>query len=399
VRYCRDKQAEEHWDKTVDYLSHQTGIRLLVRDNTNDNIGLTAARIELLKKSSAEFVCFMDFDFHKLELDLHGMRQMLRGDRALVVPDACCDWGRHDALTASCMMMRRSVYESVGGFDPRFNVAYADWDLFSKVWNAGLSIVRHPGSDLRHAGQSARDPQKPGIWAKDREAYLKKWTTTHVVESAKSTVVLSNPESVSCEKAIRTLHKSGINVCVVNGVHDLNFWNSEFYRFSKAFRLQPRILNNSLFNEACKGRLACETIHQPLSNAAIAVIPVRNAGKYIGECIQSLNAQTFEDLGVILVDDCSTDGTGQIARELLSVKDYIVTSPVERQWAMKNIDMAITELCDNPNSVIFLIDGDDKLTRDTAIEEMMKQHETADLVWSSYKPSDERLIPCSGPLN
>ena len=39
------------------------------------------------------------------------------------------------------------------------------------------------------------------------------------------------------------------------------------------------------------------------------VIPLYNAEKYIGECLDSLLAQTFQDFEVIIVDDCSTDNS------------------------------------------------------------------------------------------
>lgn len=42
-----------------------------------------------------------------------------------------------------------------------------------------------------------------------------------------------------------------------------------------------------------------------------------NAEKYVGDCLDSLLAQTFEDFEVIVVDDCSTDNSAEI------VKSYI----------------------------------------------------------------------------
>ena len=37
------------------------------------------------------------------------------------------------------------------------------------------------------------------------------------------------------------------------------------------------------------------------------VIPMHNAEKYIGDCLESISAQTFQDFEIIVVDDCSTD--------------------------------------------------------------------------------------------
>ena len=46
--------------------------------------------------------------------------------------------------------------------------------------------------------------------------------------------------------------------------------------------------------------------------AISVVIPMYNAGKFIGECLQSLLIQTFQDFEVIVVDDCSTDNSVEV---------------------------------------------------------------------------------------
>ena len=46
--------------------------------------------------------------------------------------------------------------------------------------------------------------------------------------------------------------------------------------------------------------------------AVSIIIPMYNAEKYIGECLESLLAQTLQDFEVIVVDDCSTDTSSAI---------------------------------------------------------------------------------------
>ncbi|MFI5839700.1 glycosyltransferase family 2 protein [Catenuloplanes sp. NPDC051500] len=43
------------------------------------------------------------------------------------------------------------------------------------------------------------------------------------------------------------------------------------------------------------------------------VVPIYNVAPYLVECLESIAAQTYEDLDVVLVDDGSTDGSGRIA--------------------------------------------------------------------------------------
>ena len=47
------------------------------------------------------------------------------------------------------------------------------------------------------------------------------------------------------------------------------------------------------------------------------IIPMYNTEDYVGECLDSLLCQTLQDFEVIIVDDCSTDGSREV------VKNYI----------------------------------------------------------------------------
>lgn len=53
------------------------------------------------------------------------------------------------------------------------------------------------------------------------------------------------------------------------------------------------------------------------------IIPIYNVEKYLSECIESVIKQKFDDYEVILVDDGSTDNSGQIADKYAAVNDKI----------------------------------------------------------------------------
>ena len=54
------------------------------------------------------------------------------------------------------------------------------------------------------------------------------------------------------------------------------------------------------------------------------IIPVYNVKPYLRQCVDSVLAQTYQDLEIILVDDGSTDGSGQLADELCSTPNSLI---------------------------------------------------------------------------
>jgi GT2 family glycosyltransferase len=54
------------------------------------------------------------------------------------------------AVTAACMMMRKSVFEEVGGYDENIAVAFNDVDLCIKIREKGYLIVYTPYAELYH---------------------------------------------------------------------------------------------------------------------------------------------------------------------------------------------------------------------------------------------------------
>jgi len=61
------------------------------------------------------------------------------------------------ALSAACLMMRREVFDELGGFDAEsFPVYYADTDLCLKATQAGYLLVLEPDTGLLHMGGATR---------------------------------------------------------------------------------------------------------------------------------------------------------------------------------------------------------------------------------------------------
>jgi O-antigen biosynthesis protein len=99
-------------------------------------------------------------------------------------------WGRlqvvqgFSAVTAACLVTRRSVYEEVGGFDEEaFAVAYNDVDYCLKIREAGYLVVWTPFARLLHeASASLRADvedtavqQKNSRFEREKLAMYRKW--------------------------------------------------------------------------------------------------------------------------------------------------------------------------------------------------------------------------------
>lgn len=74
------------------------------------------------------------------------------------------------AVTAACMMMKRSVFEQLGGFEERLTVAFNDVDLCLRTVKAGYLIVYDPWAELYHYESKSRG-------AEDSEEKVRRFQT------------------------------------------------------------------------------------------------------------------------------------------------------------------------------------------------------------------------------
>lgn len=62
----------------------------------------------------------------------------------------------YSAVTAACLMTKKSVFEEVGGMDPQLQVAYNDIDYCLKVRKTGRLVVYNPFATLHHYEYKSR---------------------------------------------------------------------------------------------------------------------------------------------------------------------------------------------------------------------------------------------------
>ena len=83
------------------------------------------------------------------------------------------------AVTAACLLMRRDVWDEVGGLDEDFPVAYNDIDLCLKVRQAGYRIIWAPEVLVYHLESQSRGkdvtPQKRARLDQDKARLIERW--------------------------------------------------------------------------------------------------------------------------------------------------------------------------------------------------------------------------------
>ena len=112
------------------------------------------------------------------------------------------------------------------------------------------------------------------------------------------------------------------------------------------------------------------------------VVPIYNVEKYLPECIESVQNQSYMNLEIILVDDGSPDNSGKIADEYAK-KDGRIKVIHKKNGGLSDARNAGIEVA--TGDYIMFLDSDDLLTADACkvLEEKIEK-ENADYVIGNY---------------
>lgn len=164
------------------------------------------------------------------------------------------------AVTGACLMCRREVFASIGGFDENLPIVYGDVDLCLKMIAKGYQNVYISHAKVLH--------QELQGWAFE----------------------LSSQSQLEIEKTAAALITA---------------------RWHKFIKHDPCFSQH--FVEKFNRQLSSTKITLPLVSVCI---PTYNGEKYLNEAILSVIAQTYTNLEIIISDDGSTDKTVAIANSL-----------------------------------------------------------------------------------
>ncbi|MEU0462333.1 glycosyltransferase family 2 protein, partial [Micrococcus luteus] len=90
------------------------------------------------------------------------------------------------------------------------------------------------------------------------------------------------------------------------------------------------------------------------------ILPCFKVQGFLGECLDSVLGQSFRDIEVIAVDDCSPDGSGAILDEYAARDDRVRVLHLE-----ENAGLGRARNAGMPHATgdyLFLLDSDDTLT-------------------------------------
>ena len=114
------------------------------------------------------------------------------------------------------------------------------------------------------------------------------------------------------------------------------------------------------------------------------LIPAYNVERYVARCLESVLGQTFEDIEVIVVNDCSTDGTRGVVQEFVSRDPRVKLIDHEENygvlWARKTLIEA------SEGEYLMFVDADDAI-KPNACERLYSEaiENKADLVAGGYE--------------
>lgn len=140
-----------------------------------------------------------------------------------------------------------------------------------------------------------------------------------------------------------------------------------------------------------------------LKNKFIIVIPCFNTEEYIEQCIASVLSQKFDDLGIIIRDDVSTDKTPELIKEYFGVsefnqqfkfedKDIIIIRNTEKLYAGGNTFESVIDYVDNPEAIIGVVDGDDTLLKRTSVQTIFDAYDDNTwIVWSQHLTTSDKI--------
>lgn len=125
-------------------------------------------------------------------------------------------------------------------------------------------------------------------------------------------------------------------------------------------------------------------ISSKVESIVSVIVPVYNVASYLPACIDSVLAQTFADFELLLVDDGSTDGSGDICDDYAcrDVRVTVLHQPNAGPAAARNAALDVAQ-----GEYVAFVDSDDVIHRQylEVLYRCISTSADVDIVQSPYK--------------
>jgi N-acetylglucosaminyl-diphospho-decaprenol L-rhamnosyltransferase len=133
-------------------------------------------------------------------------------------PDAYHRHGTPEWVSGACMLVRRSLFEELGGFDEGFFLYCEDTDLCRRIWSSGRTVLFEPAAEVLHVeGSSSGAGETQAILAQSRVRYARKHMSRTGAAAQKAGVALGEltRAAATCSKpALRRGHLAALRAAL-----------------------------------------------------------------------------------------------------------------------------------------------------------------------------------------
>ncbi|MGE5406732.1 MAG: glycosyltransferase [Methanosarcina sp.] len=234
----------------------------------------------------------------------------------------------YQALTAACLLIRKSVFDEVGGFDEEYWNGYEDIDLCFKLREKGWKLVYQPQSVVIHY-ESQSGPERFSKVSKNIERLHKKWLGK------------IKPDFI--------IEKDGKASATTSNV------------IKEYLHPEQNVLEN------------VSNIEGITETFVSIIVLTYNGLKYNKEFINSVLKYTKAKYEIIAVDNASTDGTVEYLEDLRNMRDNI---KVVFNESNLGFPMAVNQALKAASGNYVLIANNDIVVTDGWLERMLEVAES-----------------------
>lgn len=126
------------------------------------------------------------------------------------------------------------------------------------------------------------------------------------------------------------------------------------------------------------------------------IMPAYNCEKYLKEAVESVKAQTYKDWKLLIIDDCSTDGTLKLAHSLVDSDERITVLHNKTNSGVSNTRNR--GIRDADTEWIAFLDSDDVWEHEKLERQLSIATDDVDIVYCSYGFIDETGKPIKKPF-